>query len=57
MFNARVTLLCYLVGKVGLPTGILVLKIENPHLIVRLSDDLLKIDLKGSLKNEIEEAI
>lgn len=34
-----------------------ILKIENPHLTVRLYGNLLKIDLKGSFKNEIEEAL
>ena len=34
-----------------------VLKIDNPHFTVRLYEDLLKIDLKGSFKNEIEEGL
>jgi hypothetical protein len=34
-----------------------VLKVENPHFTIMLSEDLLKIDLKGSLKNELGEAI
>jgi hypothetical protein len=34
-----------------------VLEVENPHFTVKLSDDLLKIDLKGSFKNEVEEAL
>jgi hypothetical protein len=33
-----------------------VLRIDNPHFTIRLYRDLLKIDLKGTLKNEIEEA-
>jgi valyl-tRNA synthetase len=32
-------------------------EIDNPHFTVRLCGDLLRIDLKGSLKNEIEEAL
>jgi hypothetical protein len=34
-----------------------VLKIDSSHFTVRLYEDLLKIDLKGSLKNEIEEGL
>lgn len=37
--------------------SIFVLKVENPHFAVRLYEDLLKVDLKGSLKNELEEAL
>jgi hypothetical protein len=33
------------------------LEVENPHFTIRLSENLLKIDLKGSFKNEIEEAL
>jgi hypothetical protein len=35
----------------------LVLKVENPHFTIRLYESLLRIDLKGSFKNEIEEAL
>ena len=38
-------------------TAIMVLKIENPHFTITLYKNFLKIDLKGSLKNEIEEAV
>jgi len=34
-----------------------VLEIDRPHFKVRLYENLLKIDLKGSFKNEIEEAL
>ena len=34
-----------------------VLKIENTNFAIKLYQDFLKIDLKGNLKNEIEEAI
>jgi Ser-tRNA(Ala) deacylase AlaX len=34
-----------------------VLDIEKPHFTVRLYDDILKIDVKGTVKNEIEEAL
>lgn len=34
-----------------------VLKIDKPHFTVKLYDNLLKIDLKGTVKNEIEEAL
>ncbi len=40
-----------------MPRTITVLEVENPHFTIRLYDDLLKIDLKGSFKNEIEEAL
>jgi len=34
-----------------------ILEIDRPHFTVRLSESLLKIDLKGSVKNAIEEAL
>jgi hypothetical protein len=34
-----------------------VLEIHKPHFTVRLYEDLLKIDLRGTVKNEIEEAL
>ncbi|MEM3774772.1 MAG: hypothetical protein QXX92_07235 [Candidatus Bathyarchaeia archaeon] len=37
--------------------AILVLKVENPHFTVRLYENLLRVDLKGSLKSELEEAL
>ncbi|MEM3578379.1 MAG: hypothetical protein QXX51_08060 [Candidatus Bathyarchaeia archaeon] len=37
--------------------SILVLKVENPHFTVRLYENLLRVDLKGSLKSELEEAL
>ena len=40
-----------------MPRAIKVLEVENPHFKIRLYEDLLKIDLKGSFKNEIEEAL
>jgi len=33
-----------------------ILEIDSPHFTVRLFREMLKIDLKGTLKNEIEEA-
>ncbi|MEM3357129.1 MAG: hypothetical protein QW166_04810 [Candidatus Bathyarchaeia archaeon] len=35
----------------------LILEVENPHFTVRLYEDLLRIDLKGSFRNEVEEAL
>jgi hypothetical protein len=35
----------------------LVLEVEDPHFIIRLYADFIKIDLKGTFKNEIEEAL
>lgn len=40
-----------------MPEVTLVLKVENPHFAIRLYENLLRIDLKGSFKNEIEEAL
>jgi hypothetical protein len=34
-----------------------VFEVKEPHITVRLYDNLLKIDLRGSFKNEIEEAL
>jgi len=34
-----------------------VLEIDHPHLIIRLSVDLLRIDVKGSFKEKVEEAL
>jgi hypothetical protein len=35
----------------------LVMEIDKPHFIVRLFTNVLKVDLKGGAKNEIEEAL
>ena len=35
----------------------LVLEIDHPHFTIRITNDQLKIDVKGNLKNEIEEAL
>ena len=40
-----------------MPAAITVLEVEDPHFTIRLYEDLLKIDLKGNFKNELEEAI
>ena len=40
-----------------MPRNIPVLEVEDSHFTIKLYDDLLKIDLKGSFKNEIEEAL
>ncbi len=40
-----------------MPKTIIVIEVDNPHFTIRLYEDLLKIDLKGSFKNEIEEAL
>ena len=34
-----------------------ILEIDNPHLTVRLFESLLRIDLKGNVRNEIVEAL
>jgi hypothetical protein len=40
-----------------MPKTITVLEVDDPHFTIRLSNNLLKIDLRGSFKNEIEEAL
>lgn len=40
-----------------MPEETVVLEVEDPHFTIRLYEDLLKIDLKGNFKNEIEEAL
>jgi hypothetical protein len=45
------------VGGQRVPRTVKVFEVENPHFTIRLYEDLLKIDLKGSFKNEIEEAL
>ena len=40
-----------------MPKTIAVLEVEDPHFTIKLSNNLLKIDLKGSVKNELEEAL
>jgi len=37
-------------------TGV-ILEIDHPHLVIRLSEDLLSIDVKGSFKDKVEEAL
>jgi hypothetical protein len=40
-----------------MPEAIKILEVKNPHFTIKLSDNLLRIDLKGSFKNEVEEAL
>ena len=40
-----------------MPAANTVLEVEDPHFTIRLYEGLLKIDLKGSFKNELEEAL
>jgi hypothetical protein len=40
-----------------MPETVIVFEIEDPHFTIKLYDDLLTIDVKGSFKNEIEEAL
>ena len=40
-----------------MPTATTVLEVVDPHFTIRLYENLLKIDLKGNFKNEIEEAL
>jgi hypothetical protein len=40
-----------------MPEATAILEFETQHFTVRLDENQLKIDLKGSLKNDIEEAL
>jgi hypothetical protein len=40
-----------------MPKTITVLEVVDPHFTITLYNDLLKIDLKGSFKNDLEEAL
>jgi hypothetical protein len=40
-----------------MPEATAVLEIDRPHFTIRLYEHILLIDLKGSFKNEIEEAL
>ena len=40
-----------------MPAANTVLEVVDPHFTIKLYEDLLKIDLKGSFKNELEEAL
>jgi hypothetical protein len=40
-----------------MPKTITVIEVDDPHFTIKLSDSLLIIDLKGSFKNDLEEAI
>ena len=35
----------------------LILEIDHPNFIIKVTNDLLKIDVKGTVKNEIEETL
>ncbi len=37
--------------------GKIILKIEKPHFVVRLHEDLLEVDLKDGAKKELEDAV
>jgi hypothetical protein len=41
----------------NMPEPLAVFEVKEPHITVRLYVNLLKIDLRGSFKNEIEEAL
>ena len=40
-----------------MPQAIAILEVDGPHFTIRLFENLLRVDLKGSLRNEIEEAL
>jgi len=37
--------------------AVIVLEVKDPHFTITLYDDLLRVDLKGSFKNDLEEAL
>ena len=40
-----------------MPKTVTAIEVEDPYFTITLSNSLLKIDLKGSFKNEVEEAL
>ena len=40
-----------------MPDSKVVLKIEKPHFTIRLYEDQMQVDMKGSVRNDIEEAL
>jgi len=40
-----------------MPKTVTTVEVEDPYFTITLSNSLLKIDLKGSFKNEVEEAL
>jgi hypothetical protein len=40
-----------------MPKRDVILEIDHPHLVIRLSEDYLRIDVKGSFKDKVEEAL
>ena len=40
-----------------MPKTVTAVEVEDPYFTITLSNSLLKIDLKGSFKNEVEEAL
>jgi hypothetical protein len=40
-----------------MPETDVILEIDHPHLVIRLSEDYLGIDVKGSFKDKVEEAL
>jgi hypothetical protein len=61
--RANMKLLLQLINKrqrlkdTSMPEATAILEVDGPHCTVRLYEKLLKADLMGSLKNEIEEAL
>ncbi|MGD0979586.1 MAG: hypothetical protein ABR962_10675 [Candidatus Bathyarchaeia archaeon] len=40
-----------------MPEKDVILEIDHPHFVIRLYEDLLKIDMKGSFRGKVEEAL
>jgi hypothetical protein len=40
-----------------MPEKDVILEIDHPHVVIRLSEDFLRIDVKGSFKDKVEEAL
>jgi hypothetical protein len=44
-------------GGFGMSEKNVILELDKPHFTVRLYEDMLKVDLKGTFKNEIEKVL
>ena len=54
---SSVYLMTWQTGRKSMSESSIILEIDSAQFTIKLYEDLLKIDLKGSLKNEIEEGL
>ena len=54
---SSVYLMAWQTGRKSMSESSIILEIDSAQFTIKLYEDLLKIDLKGSLKNEIEEGL